>query len=160
MRASGMIRPRRTNVDRQQFQDWLYRYVEAWKTYDPEKIGALFSEDAEYRYHPQDEAERGRNTIVSNWLEQRDDPGTYDAQYEPLAIDADGTHIAHGWSRYFTAPGGEMRDEYWNIYVLRFNDAGECTNFTEYWIQNREMRKRAIDEIVRKRMEEAGQPAA
>jgi hypothetical protein len=146
-------------MDRQAFQDWLGRYVEAWKTYNPDKIGHLFSEDAEYRYHPQDEPERGRNQIVSNWLETRDEEGTYDAEYHPLAIDPDGLHVASGWSRYFETPGGNMRDEYWNVYVLRFNDAGECSSFTEYWIQNREMRKRAIDEIVRKRMEEAGRLA-
>jgi ketosteroid isomerase-like protein len=142
-------------MDRQAFQDWLDRYVEAWKTYDPDKIGSLFSEDVEYRYHPQDEPERGRAMLVSNWLETRDDEGTYDAEYHPLAIDGD-TYVAQGWSRYYDAPGGNMRDEYLNIYICRFNDAGECTSFTEYWIQNREMRKRAIDAIVEKRMAEAG----
>jgi len=146
-------------MDRQDFQDWLDRYVDAWKTYIPDRIGALFSEDAEYRYHPQDEPERGRDQIVSNWLETRDEQGTYDAEYHPLAIDPDGTHVERGWSRYFETPGGTMRDEYCNLYVMRFNDAGECTSFTEYWIQNREMRKRAIDETVRKRLEESGQPA-
>lgn len=144
----------------EQLQAWLDRYVEAWKTYDPDKIGALFSEDAEYRYHPQDEPERGRATIVSNWLETRDAQGTYDAEYRPVAIDPDGTHVANGWSRYFETPGGEMRDEYCNVYLMRFNDAGECTVFTEYWIQNREMRQHSIDEIVNKRMAEAAQSAA
>ncbi len=142
-------------MDRQGFQNWLDRYVEAWKTYDPDKIGALFSDDVEYRYHPQDEPERGRATIVSNWLETRDKEGTYDAEYHPLAIDPDGTFVANGWSRYYDAPGGDMRDEYLNIYVCRFNVAGECTSFIEYWIQNRAMRKAAIDEIVRTRMAEA-----
>ena len=131
-----------------QFQAWLDRYVEAWKTYDPAKIGALFSEDAEYRYHPQDDPERGRAAIVEDWLANPDDKGTYDAEYHPLAIDPDGTHVANGWSRYYDAPGGEMRDEYMNVYVCRFNASGECTSFTEYWIQNRAMRRKSIDEIV------------
>ena len=144
----------------EQFQDWLNRYIQAWKTYDAASIGALFSTDAEYRYHPQDEPEQGRDLIVEAWLTNRDDPGTYHAEYHPLAIDADGTHVASGWSRYFEAPGGEMRDEYWNIYVCRFNEASECTSFTEYWIQNRQMRKRAIDDIVNKRMAAAAEPQA
>ena len=33
---------------------WLDRYVEAWRSYDPDAIRALFSADAEYRYHPWD----------------------------------------------------------------------------------------------------------
>jgi ketosteroid isomerase-like protein len=141
-------------MNRDQFQDWLDRYVEAWKSYDAAKIGALFSDDAEYRYHPQDEPLRGRGEIVKSWLDGKDEPGTYDAKYEVLAIDGD-THVANGWSRYFEAPGGDMRDEYLNIYVCRFNGAGECTSFTEYWIQNRAMRRRSIEEMIRKASETA-----
>jgi hypothetical protein len=146
-------------MDRQQFQSWLDRYVEAWKSYDPQQIGALFSADAEYRYHPQDEPERGRDEIVAAWLHQPDEPGAYDAHYEPVAIDGD-SYVAMGWSRYYDAPGGKMRDEYCNIYVCRFNAASECTSFTEYWIQNREMRERAVDAIVEKRMTEAASGSA
>ena len=135
-------------MDREAFQGWLDRYVEAWKTYDERQIGDLFSEDAEYRYHPQDEPERGRAAIVAAWLHDPDEKGTYDAQYEPLAIDGD-VHVAHGWSRYFNADGS-VRDEFANIYVCRFDEAGRCTEFTEYWIQNRDFRKRDQEEMMRK----------
>ena len=127
-------------MDRQGFQNWLDRYVEAWKSYDEQQIRALFSEDATYAFHPQDEPERGRDAIVEAWLHAPDEKGTYDAEYRVLAIDAD-VHVADGWSRYFNADG-TPRDEYCNIYVCRFNEAGECTEFTEYWIQNREFRRR------------------
>jgi hypothetical protein len=143
-------------VDQQGFQKWLDRYVEAWKTYDPDTIGSLFSQDAEYRYHPQDEPLKGRQAIVDNWLEYKDEPGTYDAEYEVLAIDGD-MHVAKGWSRYFASPGGEPNDEYHNIYLIRFNDRGEATSFTEYWIQNRDFRKQKLDEAIRKA---GGTPAA
>jgi hypothetical protein len=33
--------------------------------------------------------------------------------------------------------------------VCRFNDAGECTEFTEYWIQNRDFRKRDREELIK-----------
>ena len=33
---------------------WLDDYVEAWRTYDPDAIVALFAEEIEYRYHPYD----------------------------------------------------------------------------------------------------------
>jgi hypothetical protein len=138
-----------TGMNHGQFQQWLDRYVEAWKTYDPQHIGALFSADAIYRYHPQDEPVRGRDEIVKSWLDGRDDPGTYDAEYHPLAIDGD-VHVASGSSRYFDVPGGKLRDEYFNVYVCRFNDAGECTEFTEYWIQGGEFRRRAREELIRR----------
>ena len=139
-----------------QFQAWLDRYVEAWKTYDRRTIAALFSADAEYRYHPAIDPVVGGTAIADDWLENPDEKGTYDAEYHPVAIDPDnGNHVANGWSRYFETPGGAMRDEYFNVYVCRFNDAGECTSFTEYWIQNNEMRKRAVEALVAKRIAEA-----
>jgi SnoaL-like domain len=122
-------------LDHPEFQAWLDRYVAAWKTYDPAQIGDLFSPDAEYRYHPQDEPVRGRDAIVASWLDGPDPVGTYDARYRPLAIDGE-NHVASGWSRYFAADGSP-RDEYWNIYLCHFDAAGRCTSFTEWWIQNR-----------------------
>jgi hypothetical protein len=135
-------------VDRERFQSWLDAYIEAWRTYDEGSIGALFSDDAIYRYHPQADGIRGRAEIVKSWIDNRDAPGTYDAEYSPLAIDGD-VHVASGISRYFEAEGGKLRDEYCNVYVCRFNDAGECTEFTEYWIQNRDFRKRDREELIK-----------
>ncbi len=126
-------------MDRQGFQSWLDRYVEAWKSYDEGQIRSLFSEDATYQYHPQDEPERGRDAIVEAWLHEPDEKGTYDAEYKVLAIDGD-VHVAEGWSRYYE--NGELSDEFCNIYICRFNDASECTQFIEYWIQNRDFRKK------------------
>jgi hypothetical protein len=127
-------------VDREAFQGWLDAYVEAWKTYDRDKIEALFAEDARYRYHPQDDPVQGRDAIVDSWLDGKDDPGTYDAHYEPLAIDGP-VHVSQGVSRYFDADGN-LRDEYCNIYICSFDDEGRCTDFTEYWIRNREFARR------------------
>ena len=96
--------------------------------------------------------------IVDNWLEYKDDPGTYDAKYEPAAIDGD-TYVATGHSDYLDA-NGNIRDQYLNVYFIRFNDAGEATQFTEYWIQNRDARQRALEEVRRKALEEAGVASA
>lgn len=136
-------------MDKHQFQAWLDGYVDAWKTYDEAKIGALFADDVEYRYHPLDEPLVGRAAVVANWLESKDDPGTYDANYEVLAIDGD-TYVARGRSDYFETPGGPLRDQYFNVYVCHFNDSGECTSFTEYWIQNRDIRRKARAELIAK----------
>jgi ketosteroid isomerase-like protein len=84
-------------MERADVDGWLADYVEAWKTYDAERIGALFSDDAEYRYHPYDEPVRGREAIVEAWLGEgehadasdRDDPGTYEAAYSVIAVDGD-----------------------------------------------------------------------
>jgi ketosteroid isomerase-like protein len=125
-------------VTHEQFQGWLDRYVEAWKSYDPAAIAGLFSEDAEYRVHPADEPIRGRDTIVADWLESPDESGTYDAHYEPLAIDGE-NHVASGWTRYYR--DDELADEYWNIFLCRFDAEGRCTSYTDWWVQGRQFAK-------------------
>lgn len=39
-------------VNRADVRTWLDRYVEAWNSRDPDRVGALFTEDAVYRYRP------------------------------------------------------------------------------------------------------------
>jgi hypothetical protein len=136
-------------MDRAGFQRWLDAYVAAWQSYDRDEIRALFSQDAVYRYSPeQPDGLRGRDAIADDWLAGKDAPNTYAAQYSPLAIDGD-TFVGNGVTRYFNSDGSQ-RDEYYNVYVCRFNDAGECTDFTEYWMQKNEYRKAWRDELVRK----------
>jgi hypothetical protein len=128
-------------MDRSAFQAWLDRYVSAWRGYDPIAIGELFSEEAEYRYHPEDEPVRGRAAIVADWLGDQDAPGSWDARYEPLAIDGD-VHISTGWTHYFD-DAGQLRDAYSNLFVCRFDDRGRCTIFTEWYVQARRFARAA-----------------
>jgi hypothetical protein len=146
-----------TTLTHEAFQAWLDRYVAAWKSYDPTAIGDLFSEGASYRYHPEDDPVTGRDAIVAGWLEDRDQPGEYDARYTTLAIDpANGNHVASGWSRYFTS-SGDLKDEFWNIYLVTFDDAGQATSFTEWWIRDREFAHMArVAEIDRALAKAAG----
>jgi hypothetical protein len=37
-------------VQREAVAAWLDAYVAAWRSYDPDAIGALFSKDATYAY--------------------------------------------------------------------------------------------------------------
>ncbi|MEJ7754137.1 MAG: nuclear transport factor 2 family protein [Candidatus Limnocylindrales bacterium] len=127
-------------LQRDDFQAWLDRYVAAWKSYHAAEIGELFSEDAEYRFHPEDEPERGRDAIVASWLDDQDEPARFDASYEVLAIDGE-EHVAMGWSRYYDERG-DLEDEYWNIYRCQFDADGRCRLFTEWWIRDREFARR------------------
>jgi hypothetical protein len=131
-------------VDTASAQEWLDRYVSAWRSYDPAEIGALFSEAVEYRYHPCDEPTVGRAAVVASWLGEeepgqgsgtastRDAPGTYDAAYHPVAVDGD-VVVATGTSTYREGPGGPVTRVYDNCFVMRFDEAGQCREFTEYY---------------------------
>ena len=129
-------------MDRIDVDEWLESYVAAWKSYDRDEIGALFSADVEYRYHPYDEPVRGRDAVVSSWLGEdesdgastRDPAGTYDASYRVVALDGD-VAVATGSSTYRTSPDGPIEKVFDNLFVMRFDAAGRCRNFTEWFIQ-------------------------
>jgi uncharacterized protein (TIGR02246 family) len=122
-------------MNRETVQAWLDKYIEAWRTYDASKIGNLFSEDALYLYSPFDENEpvRGREAIVANWQEARDDPNSWEANYAPIAVEGN-VGVAQGRTRYF-GKDGALEREYDNIFVLNFNDAGKCVRFTEWFMK-------------------------
>jgi ketosteroid isomerase-like protein len=120
-------------VSREDVQRWLDGYVEAWETYDRDRIAELFSEDAEYRYHPYSATVSGRNAIVESWLEDRDPPGTWHARYEPIAVDGD-VAVAVGTSRYLRDDGSVDRI-FHNAFVMRFAADGRCSEFTEWYMK-------------------------
>ena len=118
-------------------QAWLDAYIHAWQTYDPAEVAALFAEDATYAYHPYDEPPvRGREAIVASWVEpdQRDTPGTYSGQYEPIAVEGL-VAVARGTSRYFEADGSTLKREFDNLFVIRFDELGRCREFTEWFME-------------------------
>ena len=120
---------------------WLDRYIAAWATYDADAIGDLFTDDAIYRYHPSDDGFVGRDAIVRAWLDPhgdastRDEPGTWEARYEPFTVDGDRA-VAIGFSRYYTDTSKSAIQDLWdNVYLLEFGPDGRCRSFTEAFVQ-------------------------
>ena len=123
----------------EELQAWLDRYVDAWRTYDADQIADLFSEDAVCRYHPYDEPIVGRDAVVRSWTGEgegapdRDEPGTWEAEYRPFAIDGDAA-VATGQSSYRHEPGGDFYRTYFNCFLMRFDGEGRCSEFTEFFM--------------------------
>ena len=99
-------------------QHWLDAYTHAWITYDPDEIGALFSDDAEYRWYPWDEGNRGRAQIVASG----------EGVYGYLVVDGEATRLDRlpgiagtGW--HHLEPKG-INERGW-IAGTAFNPAGQ-----------------------------------
>lgn len=130
-------------MDRDHVRGWLEGYVQAWMAYDRDAIGALFSDDVSYRYHPYDEPVRGREAVVSSWFgeshedgtPERDEPGTYEAGYAPVAVEGD-VAVASGVTTYYASAGGPVREVYDNCFVMRFDADGRCCEFTEWYMKH------------------------
>jgi hypothetical protein len=121
-------------MDRAGVQQWLDRYVDAWRRNEAEPIEALFSEDAVYRFAPfgDDNVAHGRAEIVKGWLDNPDPPGSWEAHYEVYAVDGNRA-VATGTSRYLEGhPSGNRT--YHNVYLLEFGDDGLCSSFTELYM--------------------------
>ncbi len=126
-------------MTRDEVQSWLDRYVAAWMAYDAAAIGDLFTEDAEYRYHPWDEPVRGRDAIVTDWLNPGGDPakrdraGTVDSRYACYAADGDRA-VAVGDTVYRDVAGGPVTRRYENAWLIEFAEDGRCRSFVEYFM--------------------------
>ena len=123
-------------MDHASFQDWLNRYIDAWRLLDPVAIGDLFSADVRYAYDPFEEAVVGRKAVVDSWLADPDEPGSWEADYEVLAIDGD-AHVAHGRTRYLTDDRSGIDREFANVFVCRFDAEARCREFTEWYMRRR-----------------------
>ena len=123
-------------MDHAAFRSWLDRYIDAWRLLDPVAIGDLFSKDVRYAYDPFEEAVVGRAAVVESWLTDPDDPGSWEADYEVLAIDGD-AHVAHGRTRYLTDDRSGIDREFANVFVCRFDAEGRCREFTEWYMRRR-----------------------
>lgn len=120
-------------ADREHVARWLDDYVEAWRHNEPARILALFTDNAEYRYHPYDEPVVGAEAIAASWLEEPDEPESWQASYLPVAVDGD-TAVAVGTSRYRQTADRPART-YHNCFLIRFGTDGRCREFTEWYVK-------------------------
>lgn len=117
-------------MNRADVERWLDAYMEAWRANEPEGIGALFSDDARYRYYPYEDGITGRDRIVEAWLADPDDPEGWEASFEPVAVDGD-VAVVTGTTAY----SKPQRAVYDNCFVMRFGTDGRCAEFTEYYVE-------------------------
>jgi ketosteroid isomerase-like protein len=126
-------------MNHDEVQRWLNDYVAAWSASDPEAIRALFAAEAAYGYRPWDGEKttvKGNDDIVASWLENPDDPSSWEASYAPYAVDGDRA-VALGTTRYL-ASGDHPERTYHNAFVLRFDDDGKCVEFHEFYVAKKD----------------------
>ena len=119
-------------TDRAAAEAWFAGYRTAWESNDPDDIRALFTDDATYHYDPSDpEPSVGIDAIVAGWLENRDEPGDTEFDWELLAVDGD-VAIARCVTTYVTEQPPKTYD---NLFVIRLAPDGRATEFTDWWIE-------------------------
>jgi ketosteroid isomerase-like protein len=116
-------------MDATDVERWVQGYVKAWLTSDPDDIRGLFTEDAKYYTRPYRAPWNGRDAIVEEWGKARDEPGTWHFRSEVMAVSGDLAFV-RGWTSY-------PDKRYSNLWVIRMEDSGACSEFTEWWMLER-----------------------
>ncbi|WP_062465213.1 nuclear transport factor 2 family protein [Demequina soli] len=110
--------------------DWLDGYVKAWASKDEADVRAIFTDDAEYWFRPNDaEPTRGIDAIVAMWAE----PEPTEAVHAlAVLIERDDLAIIRGTVDY---PG---HASYTNLWEVWFAPDGRASRFVEWYMTPRE----------------------
>ncbi|MBA3489245.1 MAG: nuclear transport factor 2 family protein [Longispora sp.] len=109
---------------------WMAKYEQAWESNDPDDIGDLFAEDAQYYTEPFAAPWEGRETILREWLENRDEPGDAKFSWQHIATNDDLSVIEA--RTHYTSPPRTFS----NLWLIEFDARGQCRKFTEWWMEH------------------------
>ena len=114
-------------MDRDDVMRWIDRYEQAWRDGDLDAVDDIFSADAHYRASPYEEPMIGQAAIRAFWL---DDDDVFTMRASPVAVDGRDAVV-----RVEVRYGEPVRQEYRDLWVLRFDDDGRVEDFEEwaYW---------------------------
>jgi ketosteroid isomerase-like protein len=118
-------------IDRASVQRWIDEYEAAWRLEGTDALAALFSPDATYLHSPYADPVVGLPRIRTMWEADRDGPDeAFTMRAEIVAVE-DRAAVTRALVRY----GEPVRQEYTDLWVLRFDEEGRCSWFEEwpYW---------------------------
>ena len=113
-------------MEHAEFERWIERYVQLWRTPGTDQLSELFAADVSYRTSPWATPITGLAAVATFWEAGRDGPDedfTFASQV--LAVDGD-----VGVARVAVAydQGTRWRD----LWVVRIDASGRCTHFEEW----------------------------
>lgn len=117
-----------------ELSNWLDAYGEAWESRDADAAVRIFSEDASYRVTPYEEPHAGRSGIHDYWAGVTENQRNVRFEHQALSVSGN-TGIAH-WSAKFNVEPDGTKLELDGIFVLEFDQDGNCRRLREWWHLN------------------------
>jgi len=107
---------------------WVAAYERAWRTPGTEALAGIFTLNATYRQGPYDEPVTGLPAICRMWEEERQGPDeVFRMTSDIVAVDG-----ATAVVRVEVGYGDPVRQEYRDLWVMRFTGDGLCESFEEW----------------------------
>jgi ketosteroid isomerase-like protein len=115
-------------VIRDQVASWVAAYERAWRTSGTDMLAQIFTPDATYRQGPYAEPVNGLPAISRMWEEERQGPDeVFSMTSDIVAVDG-----ATAVVRVEVGYGDPVRQEYRDLWVMRFASDGRCASFEEW----------------------------
>jgi ketosteroid isomerase-like protein len=116
-------------MDRDGVMQWVAGYERAWRDNDLDAVEQLFRADAKYRASPYEDPHVGHAAIKEYWTDDEDGE-IFTMRAEPVAVDGLDAVV-----RVEVRYGDPFRQEYRDLWVLRFDEDGRVADFEEwaYW---------------------------
>jgi len=115
-------------VTREQVVSWVAAYERAWRTPGTETLAQIFTLNATYRQGPYDEPVIGLPAICRMWEEERQGPDeVFRMTSDIVAVDGVTAVVRVG-----VGYGDPVRQEYRDLWVMRFTADGLCESFEEW----------------------------
>ncbi len=112
-------------------QDILETMKRGWEGRDVDLVMSLFSDDAEYRADPFEEALRGANAIRGYWNEAV--AGQAHVEFDAERTWVSGRTVLSSWHVAFTRRANAERVRIRGFMTLEVNDEGRVWRFREWW---------------------------
>ena len=115
-------------MDRHGVAAWMAMYERAWRSPGTALLAELFTPDATYLTGPYEQPIEGLEAIGRLWEAEREGPDeVFTMTAEVVAAEGD-TAVA----RVEVAYGEPVRQEYRDLWVMRFDAGGRCVAFEEW----------------------------
>lgn len=110
---------------------WLQAYGRAWESRDPRAASELFAEQIRYYETPFAEPAVGRQGVSEYWASATHGQRDVFFSFEVVTLAAN-TGVVR-WSAELTRAASGCRRMLDGVFLLRFDDAGLCTELREWW---------------------------
>lgn len=107
---------------------WVAAYERAWRTPGTAALAGLFSPDATYRTGPYDYVVTGLPAIERLWEAEREGPDEVFRMERELVVADGGVAVLRVEVWY----GEPVRQEYRDLWIVRFAPDGRCAAFEEW----------------------------
>ena len=115
-------------MNRAQVRDWVAAYERAWRAPGTGALAGIFTADARYRQGPYDEPVVGLAAIGDMWEAEREGPDeVFRMTSDVVAADGDTAVL-----RVEVSYGDPVRQEYRDLWIVRFAADGRCASFEEW----------------------------